>query len=122
MPLAGNLDEHPFGYTQRRMLRSPGTGLLTRQDRVDTDALPDSAPLVVVIDDDPFTRKALTNVLRSLQCRVAEAESGVEGLRLIAQQTPQLVLLDLRMPTFGGADVLKELRASLLFATCRWWR
>jgi CheY-like chemotaxis protein len=74
-----------------------------------------SGPLVLVIDDDPFTRKALHNVLLTFGCRIIEASTGLDGLRLISEEKPQLVLLDIRMPGLGGVEVLRELRRTPKF-------
>lgn len=75
----------------------------------------DQKLVVVIVDDDAFTRKALCNLLQGYPCRVVEAGSGLEALRLISSQLPNLVLLDVRMPVMGGLEVLRELRSTPAF-------
>jgi CheY-like chemotaxis protein/CheY-specific phosphatase CheX len=70
------------------------------------------SPLILVIDDDGFSRRAIRNAIGTLSSRIVEASSGVEGLRMIATEKPDLVLLDIRMPLLGGVEVLRELRSS----------
>jgi DNA-binding NarL/FixJ family response regulator len=41
---------------------------------------------------------------------VLEAKSGKEGLDLVRQLAPDLVLLDVRLPDLSGIDVLKKIR------------
>jgi two-component system KDP operon response regulator KdpE len=70
----------------------------------------DSRPLVLVIDDEPQMRRLLTLTLESAGFRTLTADKGQEGLILVAQQRPALVLLDLGLPDIGGLEVLKRLR------------
>ena len=44
--------------------------------------------------------------------RVFSASSGQEGISLVARRRPDLILLDLRMPTMDGFAVIEELRAN----------
>lgn len=64
---------------------------------------------VLVVDDDPVTRKLLTKRLISDECAVDTAEDGVVAIEKIADQYYDVVLTDLIMP--GGVDgihVLEE--------------
>lgn len=67
---------------------------------------------ILVIDDDQEIRRAvrLSITLQVPEWQVIEAHDGPEGLAQIAQESPDLVLLDLSMPGMHGFDVLKELR------------
>jgi len=68
------------------------------------------APLVLVIDDEDGICKALCALLESFGCRTAYALSGIEGLERVGRRTPDLILLDLKMPALSGADFLRILR------------
>lgn len=65
---------------------------------------------VLVIDDDENFCKAMRWQLERLECRVREATSGMDGLQLLRQETPDLILLDLVMPEMNGIQFLELLR------------
>lgn len=67
---------------------------------------------VLVVDDDPFIRKILQNLLAKFDCEVVEACNGIEALALVESAHPDLVLLDIGMPVLGGLETLEEIRAS----------
>lgn len=81
-----------------------------RSHRAEIDDLTsDEPPLVLVIDDDEFVRKAMGRNLRRLGCEVLIATDGEEGLRIAADAGPAVVFLDLRMPGIDGHAVLGRL-------------
>ncbi|MGN6718841.1 MAG: sigma-54-dependent transcriptional regulator, partial [Candidatus Binatia bacterium] len=65
---------------------------------------------VLIVDDDPASRRLLEVRLRPLECDVATAGNGELALSAIRKDQPDLVLLDLQMPRMGGMDVLRALR------------
>ena len=65
---------------------------------------------LLVIDDDPATVEMLRQLLTAEQYNVRTARNGVEGLQQMRRQTPDLILLDLAMPTLNGPATLKEIR------------
>ena len=65
---------------------------------------------VLIVDDDPASRRLLEVRLRPLECDVATAVNGEQGLSAIRQDAPDLILLDLQMPKMGGIEVLRVLR------------
>jgi DNA-binding NtrC family response regulator len=67
------------------------------------------ATLLLVDDDDAF-RKVLARELGRLGYDVATAESGGAALERIADRTPDIVLLDLRLPDRDGLEVLEAIR------------
>ena len=69
-----------------------------------------SAPRVLVIDDEPQIRRFLDIGLRAEGYEVLLAATGAEGLALAATQSPDLVILDLGLPDMEGHAVLAELR------------
>jgi CheY-like chemotaxis protein/phosphoribosyl 1,2-cyclic phosphodiesterase len=66
---------------------------------------------ILVVDDDEDLRILARRALTKAGHRVLEAEGGAEGLRKIAAEKPDLVLLDLFMPAPDGFEVLRLLRA-----------
>ena len=69
-----------------------------------------SAPVVLVVDDEPQIRRFLRNSLTVHGFEMAEAANGAEALRLAPIVRPSLVVLDLGLPDLEGFDVLKRLR------------
>lgn len=65
---------------------------------------------ILIIDDEAQIRKLLTITLQSNDYKVAEAATGKEALKLVANHPPDLILLDLGLPDENGQDVLKHLR------------
>ncbi|WP_420456398.1 response regulator [Rubrivirga sp.] len=73
-------------------------------------AVLETAPLVLVVDDDANSRDVLAQTLRRAGLRAAEAADGAEGLRLARELHPALVTLDVLMPGVDGWAVLRELK------------
>lgn len=67
-------------------------------------------PLILVIEDDPQTRRLLKTNLCNRGWRVIEAENGKSGLSLVKSDSPDLVILDLGLPDIDGISVTKRLR------------
>ena len=69
---------------------------------------------ILLVDDHPAVSQRIGELLATTfpQAEMVSASSGEQGLALVAEQSFDLVLLDLRLPGCGGIDVLKELRAT----------
>jgi two-component system, NtrC family, response regulator AtoC len=65
---------------------------------------------ILVADDDADIRDILRDTLNTLGARVVTAEDGRECLDRIAQDAPDVLLLDIEMPIKSGLQVLQELR------------
>jgi len=65
---------------------------------------------VLIVDDDPASRRLVEVRLRPLGCDVATAGNGEQALAAIRKDLPDLMLLDLQMPKMGGIEVLRSLR------------
>jgi len=70
----------------------------------------DSAPTIVVIEDEPQIRRFLRTGLGSQGYHLIEAETGRQGLVEAATQKPDLIILDLGLPDMDGVAVVRELR------------
>jgi len=68
--------------------------------------------LVLVVDDDTFTRTALEEILNFEGHDVLLAENGLIALDLAAARQPDLILLDLRMPVMSGSEFAAAYRAT----------
>jgi len=76
------------------------------------EQLDEQITTIVVIDDNPHDSRLIRRLLQSYkQHRVFEAHTGPDGLDLVRQRRPDLVVLDLAMPGMDGFSVLEELKA-----------
>ena len=66
---------------------------------------------VLAIDDDLAITELLSIILKAHNFDVSVANSGEDGLRMIKEQSPGLVILDLMMPDMDGWQVCKAVRA-----------
>jgi CheY-like chemotaxis protein len=69
-----------------------------------------SKPRVLVIDDDPTARYLVRSLLANSDCELVEAVGGSDGLRMVKECKPALVVLDLAMEDIDGFHVLTSLR------------
>ena len=65
---------------------------------------------ILVVDDEPQIRRALSLNLGARGYEVFEAETGERALQLVATEHPALVLLDLGLPGMDGLTVIEALR------------
>ncbi len=65
---------------------------------------------ILAIDDERAYLQALEEFLQPRRCTVVTASSGEEGLTMLKQHEPTLVLLDLKMPGMDGLVALKKIK------------
>jgi DNA-binding NtrC family response regulator len=70
------------------------------------------AEKIMVVDDERLVRWALRQKCEEWGYHVIEADSGVLALKLAQHESPDLVLLDVRMPDLTGIEVLDQLKKS----------
>src|SRR3954466_5919449 len=68
-------------------------------------------PTLLVIDDEAGIRFTIREVLQSPDLRVIAAENSEEGLRLTRDESPDVVLLDIRLGNESGLEIFERLRA-----------
>jgi DNA-binding NarL/FixJ family response regulator len=77
-------------------------------------AAPDSAPRVLLVDDDGGIREALRNLLEDEGMDiVGEAGDGSEGVTRAKELQPDVVLMDMRMPGMGGIEATRLIKDAL---------
>jgi two-component system, OmpR family, response regulator MprA len=69
-----------------------------------------TGPRVLVVDDDPQLREALTRALELDGYQVATASNGAKALDSLSGGRPDVMVLDVMMPYVGGLDVCRTLR------------
>jgi DNA-binding NtrC family response regulator len=65
---------------------------------------------VLVVEDEPYVRQSLVDVLKSRGFHVADAAGAREALALLAKAPFDVVLTDLRMATLTGLDLVREVQ------------
>ncbi|WP_456015897.1 EAL domain-containing response regulator [Pseudomonas fluorescens] len=65
---------------------------------------------LLIVDDEPHVRKLLETLLQHEGYQTLSAGSGEEALQLVAQQPPDLILLDIMMPGMDGYEVASHLK------------
>ena len=68
------------------------------------------AKKVLICDDEPHIRESVSYVARAEGYDVLTAEDGEEGLRLVREERPDLVFLDVMMPRMDGFQVCKAIK------------
>jgi two-component system response regulator MprA len=66
----------------------------------------------MVVDDEPAVRAALERALRTERYDVRVAGDGAEALSLLADRSPDAIVLDVAMPEVDGLEVCRRLRAA----------
>lgn len=67
-------------------------------------------PMILVIDDSEDLLGAVKTALRRRGYQVVTAENGEVALKRIAERSPQLILLDMRMPIMDGWEFARRFR------------
>lgn len=65
---------------------------------------------ILVVDDDPEIREAISLILEANGYKVVTAQDGIDGLNKLKVDKPDLMILDLLMPRLDGFGVCKELK------------
>lgn len=107
--------------------RAPSAEFLVRQLRSVRDSLakqPPRAPsrpfTVLIVDDDPAMVAVLAACVMGISpgARVISASDGQQAVERVRQMLPDVVLLDLQMPTMNGIEVCMHLSAMPLNGRC----
>jgi signal transduction histidine kinase/CheY-like chemotaxis protein len=70
-----------------------------------------TAPTILIVEDNPITRKMVRVALASEGFRVLEAGDGRTALDLMAREPPDLVIQDLLLPDMDGFELVRHFRA-----------
>ena len=70
----------------------------------------DRLPTVLVVDDNVPNLELIQAYLEDLECTTVAAYDGVEALEIVANEKPDLILLDVMMPKMSGFEVCRRLK------------
>ncbi len=101
-------DRYLLNLTLRRPEETrPAEGVAVALEELD-----EQITTIVIIDDNPYDSRLIRRLLQNYRhYRVFEAHSGRDGLELVRQRVPDLVVLDLMMPEMDGFAVLDALKS-----------
>jgi len=78
---------------------------------------PFDGALILSVDDNDASRYAIARTLKQVGFRVVDAATGYEGLRRARTDTPDLILLDVKLPDIDGFEVSRQLKADPVTAS-----
>lgn len=73
-------------------------------------------PYILIVDDDPDILEGILTILETQPYRLATARDGKQCMEMIAQEVPDLLILDLLMPRMDGWGVIREMRSEPRYA------
>ncbi len=82
----------------------------TSPNRVDPPDLSETS--VLLVDDNQQNLELMQAYLEGLPCRIRTARDGEEAMRMIAEECPDLVLLDVMMPRMSGFEVCQKIKSN----------
>ncbi|WP_413868419.1 phosphate regulon transcriptional regulator PhoB [Albidovulum sp.] len=68
-------------------------------------------PTVLIVEDEAAQREILAYNLKAEGYRVAEADNGEEALLMVAEEAPDLIVLDWMLPNVSGIEVCRRLKS-----------
>ncbi len=71
----------------------------------------ESSPLIMIADNDEEERAILKAVLKLKGFQVVEAANGQQAINLADKSTPNLLLVDLRLPRVSAATVIRQIKS-----------
>jgi len=72
----------------------------------------EKAAVILIVDDMPEQLRAMASVLKGHGYSIRSALSGIDALRLMEREIPDLVLLDIQMEDMDGYTVCRTLRSN----------
>jgi two-component system, NtrC family, response regulator PilR len=66
---------------------------------------------ILVVDDEEFMRKLISNILSKAGMEVFSAENGEQALRVLKEKSCDVVVSDVRMAGMSGFELLKQVKS-----------
>ena len=67
--------------------------------------------LILIIEDNEKNRKLARDVLQVKGYQTIESETAEEGLKLVEERSPALILMDIQLPGMDGITAMKQLKS-----------
>ena len=67
--------------------------------------------LILIVEDNEKNRKLCRDVLQAKGYRTIESETAEDGLKLVLDKSPDLILMDIQLPGMDGITATKQLKA-----------
>jgi len=71
---------------------------------------------ILIVDDDPDILEGILMILDTQPYRTATAGDGIKCMKMMEEEVPDLLILDLLMPRMDGWGVIREMRSEPRFA------
>src|SRR5215472_8333696 len=67
--------------------------------------------LILVVEDQPDSRRIIRDMLAATDYEIVEAENGEQALAAVAKQRPDLILMDVQLPIMDGYTATRRIKA-----------
>lgn len=67
--------------------------------------------MVLIVEDDRISQKMVRDALRAAGYETEEVDSGERALQKVAERTPDLIVMDVRLPGIDGLETTRRLKA-----------
>lgn len=82
---------------------------MSAMEKLDYSALPKT---VLIVEDNELNMKLFRDLLEAHGYNTLEARTGPEALKLAAEHTPDLILMDIQLPEFSGLEVTQKIKSN----------
>ncbi len=66
---------------------------------------------ILYVEDDPVNARLVRRMLSDSGYKLLETADGLEGLRIAAEEIPDLILMDVNLPNISGLDITRRLKS-----------
>jgi len=66
---------------------------------------------ILYVEDDPVNARLVRRMLSDSGYELLETADGLEGLRIAAEEIPDLILMDVNLPNISGLDITRRLKS-----------
>ena len=84
--------------------------VVSRQKKI--IGIKEKTPTIMIVDDRPENRAVIVSAIAPLGFCVIEATNGREGLAMVTEKSPDLIITDLAMPEMDGIEMMREIRSN----------